>query len=566
MKAILQINKMLKHPLLVIFFFYALSYSLMIINPGIYFEDWEIINKSYNSLRFFFITTAATGGHPVATNIHYFLQNITNTPGVIYHSIIFVLFIIAITVFYKLLQFIKIGLTSRFIITILFAVLPYNIARIYIMHFPYAIGFVFMLSGLLLFAYILDENKILNRIFSLICLFIAYYLLNSVLVFAPICILLLLIVKYYNNSISFKYNSKFIMNRLLKYPDFIILPIIYWIIKMIYLQPINHFEGYNHVGFSGLLLLPIRLLITIKESFLELPIFSLSNILSVDMFILFIVITAFSFILIRNTIHRISHETLFKIDFITPRYSFINPIRIPILLIIGIVLFLAGAFPYNVVGHVPRFSPVYHSRHQILLGIGMAFILFDLFRWVINIVIAHKYQAQVFIFSLSIITSLFIVTNISQNIDALRAYLFHESVKIDFKSSEEMKTGKNFVFKDNFNSIFWSESLRFFSLSGMAKEVFDEQTRLIILESDVKRLQNSSQYYLSEDYLFYLKTCNIRDIEFDGTFDYNIYAKQSTYNLSPYNILKLIYFKYCDEEIFFNNIDEISSLIFEKYN
>ncbi len=561
----LYINNIFKHPLLIIFVFYALSYSLMIINPGVYWDDWNIFNQPYNSISLSFIASGATGGHPVATNIHYFLQNITNTPGLVYHSVTFVLFFIAIIVFYKLLQSIKMGMSNRFIITILFAVLPFNIARICMWIFPYSIGFVFMLSGLLLFANILNENKILNRIFSLTCLFIAYYLLNSVLVFAPICILLLLIVKYYNNSISFKSNSKFIMNRLLKYPDFIILPMIYWIIKIIYFQPIAFWAGYNHVGFWGIITSPIALLKTIYTSFLKLPIFSLSNILNVNMLIPFVVITAFSFILIRKTIFRTSHETLFKIDFITLKFSFINPIRIPILIIIGIILFLAGTFSYNVVGHIPRFSPV-GSRDQILLGFGTAFILFDLLRWFINIIIIHKYQLHVFIFSLSILTSLFIVTNINQNIDALRAYLFHESVKIDFKSSEEMKTGKNFVFKDNFNSIFWRKSLRYYSLSGMAKEVFDEQTRLIIPQQNVKQVLNYFQYYSREEYLHYLKAVNMRDIKFDGTFDYNIYAKIGKYNLSSYNILKLIYLKYCDEELFINNIDNISSLIFEKYN
>jgi hypothetical protein len=552
----IQINRLFWHPLSVIFVFYALSYSLMIFNPGVFWDDWVFVNQSYSVISKIFIDSGATGGHPVATSIHYFLLHVSRAPGVVYHSLTFLLFFLAIVLFYAILRGLKIGRESRFIITLLFAVLPFNVARIYMATMPYTIGFVFALAGLLLFADILEKENILKRVVSLLCLFTAYYLLNSILVFAPACICLFLIVKYYDDSISAIRNSKMLLKQLLKWPDYLLLPVLYWIIKSIYLQPSNNYIGYNHVGMKGIITFPLGLLKTVGSSFLGLNSLLLPTMADTQQFILFVVLAALAFVLMRKTMSRAGQETLFTIDYYHVKYASTKSAGIPALVIIGIVLFSAGAFPYIVVGNNPNFHST-ESRHQILLGIGTACMLFDLLRWSINTFIAQKHKWNVFVLSSSLTVSLFVTANFGKNIDALRTTFIQEAIKIDFKSAEEMKTGRNFIFEDKIHSLFWSQSLRYYSLSGMAKEVFGDQKRIIVPDFEIADFQRTYKTYLTEDN-------NMKDVVFDGKYDYKIFALDGNYALSIFNTIKILYAKYYDPYQYEKNINDISFLLFTK--
>jgi hypothetical protein len=537
----------------------------MITNPGIYWDDWVLFNQSYEGLTKLFTDSGANGGHPVATSIHYFMLNITNSPSIVYHSVTFVLFFIGIIIFYKILIKIHIEFASRFVITLLFAILPYNIARIYMITFPYSIGFVFMLLGILLFISILDEHKLWKRILSLICLFISFYLLNSTLFYASGSIFLMVLIKYYNNSLALIVNLKQTMIRLLRYSDYIVLPIIYWIIKIICFQPINNYSGYNKFGLIDVLKSPWGLVKTVKASFIDLLFFSLKTTGKLEFLIIFVIIFIFIFFLIREVLSKHNHDDLFNLYYIILKSPLMGNVKILAFLIIGIFLFLTGAFPYVLVGHIPSFNSI-SSRDQILFGIGTAFIVFDLIRWFIQKNISYKNRFFVFIFFLSVISSLFIVTNIRQNVDSIRAYLFHEAVQFDFKSSDEMKTGRSFIFKNDFRSTFWKDTLVFYTLTGIAKEAFKDETRLIIQDIEEITFRKEILSFKSTSPVVFTEVYKMNDAKFHGTFDYIIFVKEGDLNLSTYNVLKILITKYFSKEIFLKNIDEISTISVEKYN
>lgn len=386
--------------------------------------------------------------------------------------------------------------------------------------------------------------------------------MNSMLVFIPVLIGVFILIDNYNNfnnDKSLKIKIKYSLKSFVKVADFILLPVLFWIIKMQYFMPLGNYKEYNQVQLSGLLDSPAGLWDTIKASLIQLPIFSISKINSIYSLFFLIFIVLVSFILIKKAISKSNNQDFLKIKTFKIKFFFNISIRIPALLIIGMVLFLAGAFPYVVVGHVPNFETT-ESRDQILLGIGTSLILYYLLKLIVTTIISVKYRVPVFVFSLAVIVSMFIVSNVSLNIDAVRTFFIHESIKNDFKSSLEIKNSSNFIFVDHFKSRIWRESLRFYSLTGMTKEVFGDQKRFIILESE-------KDYFIADSCKkFFKEQYNMREARFDGTFDYKIYAKENCYNLSSINVLALLYNKYFNKTIYNKNINNISSLAFDSYN
>ena len=83
-----MIKKVIANPLVSLFVLYFLAFGFMLINAGVWWDDWCLYNMSAEGIKEPFI---GNGGFYIAP-IHIFLQNISNNPPLLYHFLAFFLY------------------------------------------------------------------------------------------------------------------------------------------------------------------------------------------------------------------------------------------------------------------------------------------------------------------------------------------------------------------------------------------------------------------------------------------------------------------------------------------
>lgn len=196
--------KFTNYPLVTLFFLYFLAYGLMLINEGVWWDDWCLYNMNTEGITEQFI---GNGGFYVAP-IHIFLQGISSSPPLVYHFLTFVMyFFISIFLYYSL-PYLKIVGDTQMIITAFFTVLPINISRIYMICFPYTIGIFFCFAGLYFFTIAFYKKQLIFRLFALACFFLSFIFLPSTYVFIPMYVALLIWLSSINREYAFIENVR----------------------------------------------------------------------------------------------------------------------------------------------------------------------------------------------------------------------------------------------------------------------------------------------------------------------------------------------------------------------
>ena len=246
---------------------------------------------------------------------------------------------------------------QKFLLVLLFLILPFNMARVAIINFPSALTyFAFFLAW-----YLLGKNKFYSILF-----FLFSFNLNSLLVFYAVPITLLFIEGgYYKNIKSIIY---FISRNIL----LLIIPFIYFYIKVKISSPYGIYNSYNEN-------------------------YSLENIyngvnnqinefqnLRVN-YILFLLIFILVFFQIKKLIF---NEYLYKNN---------NSLK---LFFLGLYSLLLSIIPYVIIGEVPTFSE-WTSRHQILMPFGASLLIVSFISVIKNTQFRVFIVASVVSFSLS---------------------------------------------------------------------------------------------------------------------------------------------------------------------
>jgi hypothetical protein len=219
----------------------------------------------------------------------------------------------------------------RFVIVIVFLTLPFNLARVTLIVLPYTISyFLFFVAWLLI-----DKQRILA-----IALFFLSFNTNSLLVFFALPFL-----DHYYRSLEATPNLRNFVKFCFKKIDFFILPFVFFILKNIYYKPYALYEKYNEeFSLYNLFRYPVEMFIDwatlgtplIPATLLAIPIYHIIKELGVS--------------------DTLSKQHLRK------------------LAILGLLAFIAGAFPYWILGHNPAFK-LFYSRHQLLLSVGTSLLI-----------------------------------------------------------------------------------------------------------------------------------------------------------------------------------------------
>lgn len=356
----------------------------------------------------------------------------------------------------------KIDSCTRFFIVLLFMVLPFNMARVALIDFPYTFSyFLFFLAWLLMGKY---------RVTSLLIFFISFNT-NSLLVFyaIPFSDFFLRKCKSYNPLNIFSF--------LLRNLDYFFIPFIYFLIKVNFYKPHGIYSGYNE-NFSIK-----NLKISAIASYDELH----TYIHHIDLFInVTNLLTSLTLIILTYVILRINK--IHSID-IAKRTTFFG-------LCLGLLITCIGLFPYWILANVPTFNQ-WSSRHQLLSPLG-ASIFFTM--------LGGIFKRNIWFFAILIGLSMSFTLTSYKNL-----YFDWEKQKqlIKLFSNEPLIEAANLILVDDQtddNALY--RTYRFYEWNGLLEMAFGDQKRFALNISDTNLYRNFESSIFTEHYKAKLHTRN----------------------------------------------------------
>ena len=502
------LNKYREYIILSLIYFIANILLLLNIN-GIYWDDWVLFGHTYETINNIFYPHSGNAGI-IDTSIHTMLLDIGN--GVYSYRILTYIFYFIIPLFlFSILKNIKhLSQQDVFFITIIFMLSPLNSAKVALIDFLYGFDLLVFFLGFYLLSKNLYNNNYILRI-TILILFFFSFLTNSLLVFYAIPLMYIFYIKYSDKDYNFLNKIKlFIIQNI----DFILLPVLFFIIKSIYFKPNSSYEGYNSINFIGLLKAPIGILESVYTSFID-PINQ-----SFSLFPYFWFFIVF-YILITKETKKVKDDNQKSKNY----YK---------ILFIGFIFFILAVFPYVIVGKLPRIFD-FESRHQLLIPLGFAFSLYFIIKIIVFKLKLSEYLKKIILY-------VFIIAFIGQNIYIGYRYkldwLYQIAMEEQMKLSNIIKNNSTFIVDINlYSKLVDQRNIRFYEHNGRLKKALGEDNRLMINSYDdleiIKESRDKIQYNFSE--WVYQKPIYIEIIPKEESFSY---------------ILKLFLYEFMDDKKF----------------
>lgn len=505
---------------------YFASFFLMLLNNGLYIDDWTYYNINPDST----IKYLSEHNSMWALYLIRFWFEVINNLFVFRLIIVICFFFSAVLFAFTLKHVREIDKDALFYLTVIFAIFPVNFARLDFSTSQYSISYFIFFLALYLVCCYMENGRIALRIISL-CFFFVSFDTNSLLIFYAIVLIYIgYIASKQNRPEQSKIYSYFTLA--IKYSDFIMLPLLFWIIKNIYFRPYGLFEGYNKVTLEGMTRAFILLPFTFYRSFVE-PITS-SFVVAGRYALIAIPASIALFFMVKNRRHVYDGN----------HYNITNRL----FFLIGCLMFILGVYPYNVVGKIPAVYD-FASRDQILVPLGASFILFFGIRLMFQIVKA-KYRAQNYVYALVVVV--FITGNFSSYLEFQKDWFKQLSIIRNMSTSSIIKDNTTFLFVDHTYRVNAKRRIyRFYEYSALMKSAFGDETRLGVNNGEwgptfvqtINGVKEYSQYCIS-NYFF-------TEPQYKVTINY------ASYKLSDMNTLRLIWYKYYDKEKYEGTIREI---------
>lgn len=294
--------------------------------PAIYWDDWVLFGHAAGDILARFKMAGTPFG--LYAQLHNYMQ-LLGPIG--YKCATFLLYLGSAVTFYKILARQQwLTSESRFLIALLFAVLPFNFARLIGITLPYALSnFLFFLAW-----YWLLTHKVLAG-----GLFLFAFFTQSYLVFYLFPILELLRRELFLSGFSWRRDlPREALLWTLRNLPLVALPVVVFLIKTLYFPPTGFYAGYNE-GFGLEKLWP-----TLKIVY--------SDFIGQDLSLPLLVI---GLLLARALLSRVK--------------GIFPDCRV---LLAGLIAIALALFPYLILGLAPVFDEWPASRHQLLLPLGVA--------------------------------------------------------------------------------------------------------------------------------------------------------------------------------------------------
>jgi len=322
---------------LVIGLAYSLAWGALLVNRGLYWDDWTLVGRSSGDLVHGFTEL----GLPLG-GFFYALLFSTPLPGLIGHVLVFCTYLAAALALHAILSRLP-GLSrmDALIAALTFAVLPVNYARVAVIDAMYGLSLLAFLVATWLLIRFVEDGGVARRVGALLLYVLSFYTASLlVLYLVPIAIA----AAYLRQS-----SSPSLRTFALRYADFLVLPVAYWLVKTAFLKPTGVYEGYNALSLAALAQVP-RSMLSIPGQVLVEPLARAAAVAGIVGVIAGIGVAIW---LLRRM--RVVDEGPF--------------VSAPVLALIGVVLIALGVFAYLAVGLVPTIWD-WSSRHQLLVPLG----------------------------------------------------------------------------------------------------------------------------------------------------------------------------------------------------
>ena len=309
-------------------------------------DDWTMYYLSPEKrLEWFKITGNHVGGY-----FNNFISSFSCS-GVLYSLISNIsLFLASIFLWLSLKCVKEITRSQRLMVVLFFTVFPVYFARICeISAFNRNLLYMLFFSAVFcMLKYFSKERKIF-RILSLLLFGVSFFLYALI----PLYVVILIIVVY--KSITAEKNKNLLLGTL-KYADYFVLPIIFWILRENFWKPSGMFSGTNQPAI-GNLSVPVLInalkinVVEVYKLYVFRPMIDNTWITIGITILIFYVLNRFVYI------KKDPNEKTIKND--------------SILLLIGIMFFAVALFSYLVIGKIPHHNG-WLSRYQVLFPLGLA--------------------------------------------------------------------------------------------------------------------------------------------------------------------------------------------------
>ena len=456
---------LIPQPVLLVFC-YILSNVLILLVHGIFWDDITLYKQSQEGIMHQFY---GNGGIYIGW-LHLVMQSF-KYPILLYHVLIFVIGLINVYVFYKILNNISYLKNLYFAIALLYSVFPWGYTHMTMICFPYQLGYMFQLFAIYLYIINFVNFKWHLVFLYFVCQFIACsFLISNIVLCGSIILLSVLTMQIKEFSWSALFLKDLIIKLLLKSVYF--LPcLIFWVIRLTFFMPTGAYaqQGYNSFSLSYFLQYPKNLLISICNSCNALS-SALCDIFSNIYFVVIFVCLGVSFYFIIN------NRRCSKVFFIKKSLVFI--------LIGACFLYVAGITAYLLVGQVQEHNSML-DRHGILLSLSIPIIIVTL----IYLLVQSEKKRNVI---LSVFISLFICESINKYLNAISESQKNDTI-IQFFQTNDLPAG-------NCRVIDYTDTFlcgRFYTWSGLYFYATQKQDKCFVVNDNMMFADSS---YLNTAY------------------------------------------------------------------
>lgn len=229
---------------LIIGLLYLLAWGALLVNRGLYWDDWTLVGRSPAEL----VGQFSELGMPWVGLLHLAIVSLP-LPGLVGHVATFCVYLASALVFHAVLRRIP-GLTTSdaLVGAVTFAVFPVNFARVALIDLPYGVSLLaFLAATWLLIDYVAEGGR--ARRVGALALYAGSFTTASLLVLyvVPIALAAALLVR----------SGRMPIGRLaIQHADFLVLPLGFWLAKAALFAPSGVYEGYNALTLSGLANVP----------------------------------------------------------------------------------------------------------------------------------------------------------------------------------------------------------------------------------------------------------------------------------------------------------------------
>lgn len=320
---------------------YAVAWGPLLVNRGLYWDDWTLVGLSPHELTAAFAELGLPWLGPV-----YAVLMATPLPGLFGHAIIFGAYLASTLLFHAILCATP-GLRrmDALVAAATFAVLPVNYARVALIDLTYALSLSAFLAATWLLVRFVERGGVVARAVALM-LFMYSFTTASLLV--------LYVVPLLGYAAVVKRTTEMSLARIaFRHADFLVLPFAYWALRSAFLVPRGLYEGYNTLSLAGIVNVP-RLMLDVPAQVIVEPLVRAAD--AAGLVGLAGGVALGGWLLWRARADQ-EHDGV-------PTLA---------LALAGVFVLGLGVFAYLAVGRVPTLED-WSSRHQLLVPLGVGLL------------------------------------------------------------------------------------------------------------------------------------------------------------------------------------------------